>query len=400
MNTHTTVADDAPRILIVDDELRDRELVEMMLTSQGYVLETARNGEEALARVLRDPPDLILLDVLMQGMDGYHVASQIKANPATRNIPVIMLTALDDRGARMAGLSCGAEDFLSKPLDRAELCVRVRNLLRLKSAYEELDKRNCEIAAALDKARDARQEAEAANAAKTLFLRVMSHELRTPLNAISGYTQLLEDGIRGPVTPEQAKDLGKIKSAARYLARLIDDVLTAEKHELPMPLDLVSVAVTPLLAEVEELCALQAQGDGLTLTITPPAFDVCVTADAQRLQQILLNLVTNAIKFTTRGGSVAVSCGTDTKAVRIRVSDTGVGIGPGHLERVFEPFVQINRHLSHLAKNGVGLGLAISRQLARAMHGDLTLQSTEGVGSSFTLTLPVYVSSAAEQAAV
>src|SRR5436190_24210709 len=245
MNATAAVADAAARILIVDDELRDRQLVEVMLASQGYHVQTARNGEEALANVSQEPPDLILLYVLMNGMDGYQVASAIKSNPATRNIPVIMLTALDDREARMAGLSSGAEDFLTKPLDCAELRVRVRNLLRLKSAYEELDMRNAEIAAALAKAREARKEAEEANAAKTLFLRVMSHELRTPLNAISGYTELLELGIRGPVTPEQAEDLRKIQSAASYLTRLINDVLMAEKHELTAPVELVPIAVGP-----------------------------------------------------------------------------------------------------------------------------------------------------------
>ena len=388
MNATAAVADAAARILIVDDELRDRQLVEVMLASQGYHVQTARNGEEALANVSQEPPDLILLDVLMNGMDGYQVASAIKSNPATRNIPVIMLTALDDREARMAGLSSGAEDFLTKPLDCAELRVRVRNLLRLKSAYEELDRRNCEIAAALAEARNARKEAEDANGAKTLFLRVMSHELRTPLNAISGYTELLELGIRGPVTPEQTLDLGKIKSASTYLTRLINDVLTAEKHELARPLELVSVAVGPLLAEVQGLCALQAEAKGLTLTVTPPAHEVFVAADAERLQQILLNLVTNAIKFTATGGSIAVTCCSDATTVRLRVSDTGIGIGSADVDRVFAPYVQIDRHLTQL-ENGVGLGLSISRQLARAMHGDLMLQSTEGVGSTFTLTVPI-----------
>src|SRR6266550_1470664 len=284
MNATAAVADDAARILIVDDDLRDRQLVEVMLESQGYSLETARSGEEALATVLREPPDLILLDVLMNGMDGYQVASAIKSNPATRNIPLIMLTALDDREARMAGLSSGAEDFLTKPLDCAELRVRVRNLLRLKSAYEELDRRNCEIASALALARDARKAAEDANGAKTLFLRVMSHELRTPLTAITCYTELLELGIRGPVTAEQTLDLGKIKSAAGYLTRLINDVLTAETHELARPLELVPVAISPLFAEVEGLCALQAEANGLTLMVTPPVRDIFVAADAERLQ--------------------------------------------------------------------------------------------------------------------
>src|SRR5467141_547274 len=135
-NATPDTTDGPARILIVDDESKNRKLLEIMLAPEGFVLETAESGEEALAMVALQSPDLILLDVMMPGMDGYEVAGKIKANPATKNIPVIMLTALDDRNARMLGLSAGAEDFLTKPVDRAELCVRVRNLLRLK-AYGE-----------------------------------------------------------------------------------------------------------------------------------------------------------------------------------------------------------------------------------------------------------------------
>jgi two-component system cell cycle sensor histidine kinase/response regulator CckA len=128
------------RILIVDDERHNRQLLEVMLTPEGYHLQTATGGEEALAMVAQEPPDLILLDLMMPGMDGYQVAAKIKGNLATRNIPVIMVTALEDRNARMLGLSAGAEDFLTKPVDRAELCVRVRNLLRLKAYGDYHDK--------------------------------------------------------------------------------------------------------------------------------------------------------------------------------------------------------------------------------------------------------------------
>ena len=133
-------AEHPARILIVDDERHNRELLKVMLEPEGFVLETASSGEEALEIVARQPPDLILLDVMMPGMDGYQVAARIKGNLATKNIPVIMITALDDRNARMLGLSAGAEDFLSKPVDRAELCVRVRNLLRLKAYGDYHDK--------------------------------------------------------------------------------------------------------------------------------------------------------------------------------------------------------------------------------------------------------------------
>ena len=133
MSTGPGFSDHTPRILIVDDERHNRHLLQVMLTPEGFTLETVASGEEAIAAMARQPPDLVLLDIMMPGMDGYQVAGAIKSNPATKNIPVIMITALDDRNARMLGLVAGAEDFLSKPVDRAELCVRVRNLLRLKA---------------------------------------------------------------------------------------------------------------------------------------------------------------------------------------------------------------------------------------------------------------------------
>jgi signal transduction histidine kinase len=356
-------------------------LLKVMLASEGFRAVEASSGEDALAIIAHKLPDLILLDVLMPGMDGFQVTAEIKGNPATESVPVIMVTAMDDRGARMLGLTAGAEDFISKPVDRAELIARVRNLLRLKAATET-------AAAALAEAREARLMAEHANSAKTLFLRSMSHELRTPLNAITGYTEILELGIRGEVNPAQLEDLGRIKRASSYLLRLINDVLTVARLEGVRPLALVPIDVSSVLGEVEGLCTLQAKANGLDLEVNS-CTDIHVTADAERFQQILLNLIINAIKFSTKGGRVGVACDIHAGMVRIRVEDTGVGVRPVDVERVFEPFVQVDRHLTHEAQQGVGLGLSISRELARAMHGDLTLESTEGVGSTFTLTLPI-----------
>ena len=389
-------ADRPGRILIVDDERQNRKLLEVMLMAEGFLLQAAGSGEEALAMVAKQPPDLILLDVMMPGMDGFQVATAIKADIATRNIRIIMVTALDDRDARMMGLTAGAEDFLSKPVDRSELVARVRNLLHLKAVSEELDTRYSELElakavadVALTEAREARMMAEHANSAKTLFLRAMSHELRTPLNAITGYTELLELGIRGEVNPKQLQDLGRIKRAAAYLTRLINDILAIARLEGARPLQLIPIAVNPVLGEVEGLCALQAKASGLKLTVNSCDPSIVVTADAERFQQILLNLLTNAIKFTPPEGSIGVTCERDAGTARVRVNDTGIGVRPVDIDRVFEPFVQIDRHLTKAAQQGVGLGLSISRELARAMRGDLTLQSTEGIGSTFTLTLPI-----------
>jgi signal transduction histidine kinase len=363
------------RVLIVDDERMNRDLLELVLAPEGFPLETAASGEGALAMIQRQPPDLVLLDVLMPGMNGYEVTKEIKRNVATLDIPVIMITALDDRQARMLGLSAGAEDFLSKPVDPAEVRVRVRNLLRLRSAIAE--------------AREARLVAEQANRAKTAFLRAMSHELRTPLNAISGYAQLLSEGIRGPVNEAQAKDLGRITRASAYLFRLISDVLLMARLERARPPRREDIALGPVFEEIDDLCALQAAAAGVSLSIVRCADAVSVSADAERLRQILLNLVTNAIKFTPRGGGIHITCEHDDRTVQIHVADTGVGVQRDDIDRVFEAFVQIDRHLTMEAQQGVGLGLSISRQLARAMHGDLTLESTPGVGSTFTLVVPV-----------
>src|SRR6267143_3748552 len=206
MSPGPDTAENPARILIVDDKLQNRELLEIMLRPEGFVLLTAASGKEALAMVAEAPPDLILLDVMMPGMNGYEVVEKIKSDPVTKNIAVIMLTALDDRDARMLGLNAGAEDFLTKPVDRAELVVRVRNLLRLKTYDNNLRTAHAPLAVALAEADEARRIAEHANNAKTQFLRAMSHELRTPLNAISGYTEILEMGIRGVVNPAQIKD--------------------------------------------------------------------------------------------------------------------------------------------------------------------------------------------------
>jgi signal transduction histidine kinase len=255
---------------------------------------------------------------------------------------------------------------------------------------QALDRVRLRVAAAsaITEAKDARALAEAANSAKTLFLRGMSHELCTPLNAISGYAALLEDEVRGPVNADQAKDLNRIRRASAYLLRLINDILTVARLEGARPMHLTSVSVNSVLAEVDVLCAIQARARGLNLTVSPSSPPIVVVADAERMQQVLLNLVTNAIKFTPAGGSVTVTCATSATVATLDVTDSGIGIRPADIARVFEPFVQIDPHLTSPTHQGVGLGLSISRELARGMGGDLNARSVEGSGSTFSLTLP------------
>ena len=232
------------------------------------------------------------------------------------------------------------------------------------------------------------READEANKAKSNFLAVMSHELRTPLNAISGYVQLLDMGVHGPVTPAQQEALGRIDRAQRHLLRLINDVLNLARIEsgrleyVVQPVKLSEV-VRSVLPMIETQVATKKQ----KLDVSVPD-DLVAKADRDKVQQILINLLTNAMKFTRSGGSIRVDAGTGKSSyLFVRVTDSGIGIPADMLQKVFEPFIQVDASHSRQGE-GTGLGLAISRDLARGMGGDLSASSKVGAGSVFELVLP------------
>lgn len=230
--------------------------------------------------------------------------------------------------------------------------------------------------------------AEEANAAKANFLAAMSHELRTPLNAIAGYVDLLEMGLRGPLTEEQRVDLSRIKRSQQYLLGLIEQVLVftqIEAHRVAIHLQ--DVALDDLMRDAETMVRPQIRSKGIEYSYDTENPGLVVRADRDKAQQIVLNLITNGAKYTNPGGKVSVRSETNNGSVLVRVSDTGPGIPEKMMADIFEPFVQLDRRLNQ-PREGVGLGLTISRDLARAMGGDLFVESTMGVGSTFTLVLP------------
>jgi PAS domain S-box-containing protein len=241
----------------------------------------------------------------------------------------------------------------------------------------------------LDAERVARAEAELANRAKMEFLAMMSHELRTPLNAIAGYAELLETGLRGPLSAVQLADVRAIHRNERHLLSLIEEVLTFAKIDAGrIRFDPENVRVGAALASMADLIAPQMEQKQLQYDLEPCDRSLAVFADVEKLQQIVLNLLSNAVKFTPPSGRITMSASlASEEMVEIRVRDTGIGIPRDKLDTIFEPFVQLDRGLTRTA-TGTGLGLAISRDLARAMNGDLVVQSDDGAGAVFVLTLP------------
>jgi len=264
--------------------------------------------------------------------------------------------------------------------------------MELATQNEQLQGQAAEMEIQSDQLQRQAMELEAANTAKSDFLTSMSHELRTPLNAIGGYADLLDAGIRGPLMPAQLEDIRRIRRAAAHLLALINDILNVARLEAgQVALSAERLLVEPLLVEASSMLEPQALAKGLAFECVRCDPASAVVGDRDRILQVLLNLLTNAVKFTAAGGRVTLECEDATAhpdgRVRIVVRDTGRGIPADQMRRVFEPFVQVGRRLSG-TDEGAGLGLTISRDLARAMKGDLVVDSREGIGSAFTLVLP------------
>ena len=236
--------------------------------------------------------------------------------------------------------------------------------------------------------RVARAESEAANKAKSAFLATMSHELRTPLNAIGGYADLLEVGVHGELTDLQQRDVTRIKRSQRHLLSLINDILNFAKIDSgKVEYATRAIVLIDDLPELETLIAPQLREKQIEYSLLCDDPDCSVYADPDKMQQILLNLLSNALKFTEPGGRITLGCRSVGDVVGIIVRDSGMGIAPSKLDTIFEPFIQLDRGTTS-QHEGTGLGLSISRDLARAMGGDLTVASEVGKGSSFTLVLP------------
>lgn len=382
-----------PRILIVDDLPANLLTLGAALTAD-FELQIATSGSQGLALASTQPPDLILLDVMMPEMDGYETCRRLQANPQLKRIPVIFITAMTEDEAEATGLALGAADYLTKPINVPIARQRIRNLLereRLRQEVEahrdHLDELVRERTLSLAIAKEA---AETSLRAKSAFLSAISHELRTPMHVIQGMTDL---ALRRSTDPRQASHLTKARGASQQLMSLIDQLLSITHLEASrLTLDAAPFRPGMLLERIARLFANDAMSKGLRLdlAIDPQLASMPLLGDPLRLGQILHHLVGNAIKFTTEGAvRVDIQRGEETDTtmqLRCTVQDSGVGLAAGDQSRIFNLFEQTDDTLKQY-QGGAGLGLAISKALVNLMQGEIGVNSVPDVQTQFWFTV-------------
>jgi signal transduction histidine kinase len=348
-------------LLVVDDVADNLLLVRNILEEEGYLVTTTDSGKSALHIVNSNPPDLILLDVMMPEMDGYEVTKTIRSYTHLPFIPILLITAYD-RASAVKGLDLGADEFIRKPIEAEELLARVRSLLRLKHTIAERD--------------------HTAKQRQDLVSR-LTHDLRTPLVAADRMLELLQDGALGEISDQVKEALQIMSRSNRNLLEMVNKLLDVYRYEAGnKTINLQKLDLTPLIQEVIQELSPIAKTKSLFLANHLPDQPLMIHGDRLELIRVFNNLIGNALKFTDKGG-VTIHSHTDHTHHHIHIQDTGIGIPPEEIPLIFQRFRQGNHH-----KQGSGLGLYLSHYIITAHHGQITLTSQPNQGSTFCVSLP------------
>jgi len=366
--------DPSANILLIDDTPANLDILCQLLEDEGHTISMAPNGSIGLQVAARSRPDLILLDVLMPGMDGFEVCRRLKQDSDLAPIPVIFITGQDSAESVVTGFQTGGVDYITKPFRAEEVLARVHTHLHLNRLNQELQEANSRL-----------QEMDQL---KSDFVSNVSHDLRLPLTSIKGSIDNMLDGITGNLSEKQTRYLRRIQGNANRLSRLINDLLDLSRIEAGrLEIHPVNLSIGQVARDVLETVQPLAAEKGISLSLSEEEEALSVHADPDRVHQILTNLVGNALKFTSEGGEVEVGIARDGELARTSVQDTGEGIPPDKLVTIFDKFEQTSG--SSGEREGAGLGLSIARSLVELQGGRIWVESELGKGSTFYFTLPL-----------
>lgn len=362
-----------PAILVVDDVPENLQVVGNLLKNHAYEVRLATAGEQALESVRLDPPDLVLLDISMPGIDGFEVCRRLKANRATQSIPVIFLTAAHVSQEQMRkGLEIGAVDYVTKPVDDRVLLARVQTHIALKRSKELLEIQNHDL--------------KEANDAKNKLFSIMGHDLKNVFSGLNTLVDLMLKDFDGIEREEKIHYLTEMRKASQHTLTVLDDILQWSRLErgLITP-NIREVDLGPIMEDALDVVRPQAEQKGIMLENLWDEVPA-VNADAEMVHAVLRNLLTNAVKFTRRGGTVRLSVALATDGVEITVRDTGIGIPASKISHLFRS--ASGAEVGTEGEVGTGLGLMICRELIEKHDGRIWAESQAGRGSTFHVLLP------------
>jgi len=376
MSSSTTDRNPA-NVLVVDDDPRNRRLLEGYLSSEGYQVRSACDGPEALAIAHQEVPDIVLLDVMMPGMTGHEVCRDLKNRPDTRLTQVVLVTALEGTPHRVEGLDCGADDFVSKPVRREEFMAKIRSLLRARHLLLELEEARSRLA-------ERNAKLEELEALKETLVQTLVHDLKNPLAVLVGNLDLLvREGDE-----RVAHRVQRCKAGASRMHRMILDLLDVAGLEegrvalKPEALETVALVQTAM-AEAE----VSASHRGVNFRFEAPNGKCPVTADVSVLRRVLDNLLANAVEHSPSGGTVTASVSRREEGIEISVADEGTGIPEEHRERIFEKYARLELQKAGVSANR-GLGLTFCRLAVEAHGGTIWAEDAPGGGALFRVLLP------------
>lgn len=365
-------------ILAVDDNPANLDLLFDLLDEAGYHVLVAKDGESAITRAQKTLPDLILLDVMMPGIDGFETCRQLKTHQVTQHIPVIFMTALKETTEKVRGFELGAVDYITKPIQAEEVLARVTIHLKIQRLQRDLTEKNQELSAALDREKEL-------SALKSRFISMASHELRNPLTILQLSLDLLKRYHTRMSSEKQAQELESMGHTLKHMQNLLDEVLMASKAEAGR------FEYKPRRIDASELCQrvfqrFQRMSEHThTLRFSHENDDFHLSADPELLEHIFSNLLSNAIKYSPAGGNVVFELIREPETILCRVHDEGIGISEADQQHLFDAF--------HRGKNvgdikGTGLGLSIVKEFVKLHHGTISVESEVNQGTTFTVVFP------------